>query len=676
MRFFRLYGLGAGLLAFGAVNTVPIFTHPANAAETKKKKKGSSLPVNGRAKSGGTASNSTLPAVIGPASALLFAPQNDPMARLVATPYGKNASLSLKLNAGDFVDVEVAAPNGVASLQVCYTPDNILAAVWGSSEMRCPGPQSIDHGTARYRMEARGKAEIKLRVMRSSGDAGATYTIRTRGRVMGRGAEMLAMFERMRDRHYIRESSNDGLIIRAVQDYRADVPGKSGVLRYRDEGGVTTETRFEVTAEGDLRWTQNDQSGLVQAGNEGALYLIFPEKSAVGYAFGSQGLITRYEYAMVNYLSEKAPKDQGGFQLTSTQILGPTSPALAEALIANGSSALASAKAKRLADWGVLRLMAGHSFAFTTSSGNERVVTFGWETEGRAMTGKFWDANAYGTTPAPLLRISHDGMTGKINGSYTSSDGKAVQRTSFETGPDNTLIERSNITATYALRSSSEVSYSEGPGKNGWSYRLLGEKDLAMYRQRTQQYQQQLAQQQAQKKSGGGGLLGMAIGAAVGGAIASSGGLDANQTLGAVMKGAAVGAGNSQSAGALNTMGDSLLSGSGGAMGGTGLGATGLGATGLGGASLGGSGRAGSYATKPNLATGACPGFTESNYRQRAFEGGGDTQLFTMCGQAFEYYTMYKRAISQGYSEADANRTYAAHEGAALNAQNFAKNWK
>ena len=79
----------------------------------------------------------------------------------------------------------------------------------------------------------------------------------------------------------------------------------------------------------------------------------------------------------------------------------------------------------------------------------------------------------------------------------------------------------------------------------------------------------------------------------------------------------------------------------------------------------------GGYATRPNLATGACAGFTESNYRQKAVSGGGDQQLYTMCGQAFEYYTMYKRAIAQGYSEADANRTYAAHQQSAQVAQGY-----
>jgi len=70
----------------------------------------------------------------------------------------------------------------------------------------------------------------------------------------------------------------------------------------------------------------------------------------------------------------------------------------------------------------------------------------------------------------------------------------------------------------------------------------------------------------------------------------------------------------------------------------------------------------------------ACAGFTEANYRQVALSGEPDTQLKTMCGMAFEYYSMYKRAISQGASEQDANRTFTAHEGAARTAIEFYKN--
>ena len=67
----------------------------------------------------------------------------------------------------------------------------------------------------------------------------------------------------------------------------------------------------------------------------------------------------------------------------------------------------------------------------------------------------------------------------------------------------------------------------------------------------------------------------------------------------------------------------------------------------------------------------ACAGFTLSNYRERGLAEGNDVQLNTMCAQAFEYYVMYRRAIEQGYSEADANRTFEAHRAAALNAKAF-----
>jgi hypothetical protein len=85
---------------------------------------------------------------------------------------------------------------------------------------------------------------------------------------------------------------------------------------------------------------------------------------------------------------------------------------------------------------------------------------------------------------------------------------------------------------------------------------------------------------------------------------------------------------------------------------------------------------AASYATRPNALEGhpACAGFNLSNYRQLGLEGGNDVQLKTMCAQAFEYYSMYLNAIRQGYSESDANRTYAAHEDSAKVASAFYEN--
>lgn len=84
----------------------------------------------------------------------------------------------------------------------------------------------------------------------------------------------------------------------------------------------------------------------------------------------------------------------------------------------------------------------------------------------------------------------------------------------------------------------------------------------------------------------------------------------------------------------------------------------------------------GAAAPKPagdhrNLASDMCEGFTEANYREKALAAGLDQQLRAMCGQAFEYYTMYKRALEQGYSAADAERTYQAHEKSAAVLKQF-----
>jgi hypothetical protein len=145
-----------------------------------------------------------------------------------------------------------------------------------------------------------------------------------------------------------------------------------------------------------------------------------------------------------------------------------------------------------------------------------------------------------------------------------------------------------------------------------------------------------------------------ALGGAMVGAMAGG---NTSQVVGAAMKGAAI---VDPNAAPLGSVGDSLITGNTASVGGGG------------GVSSGG----GSYPTRPNLLDGspACSMMNLSNYRTAAVSGGNDVQLKTMCGQAFEYYHMYLNAIAQGYSEADANRTYAAHQGAAQNAISFYQN--
>ena len=143
------------------------------------------------------------------------------------------------------------------------------------------------------------------------------------------------------------------------------------------------------------------------------------------------------------------------------------------------------------------------------------------------------------------------------------------------------------------------------------------------------------------------------MGAATGFAAAKSVGANAEQTAGAMAKGVAIFNPDSPVAEMADAAGNALMSGS--------ASSSGVAA----GGAVGGSRVAGaSYPVKGNKLSGqaACSMMNESNYRQVGLSGGNDVQLKTMCAQAYEYYVMYKRAIAQGYSEADANRTYAAHE--------------
>lgn len=73
-------------------------------------------------------------------------------------------------------------------------------------------------------------------------------------------------------------------------------------------------------------------------------------------------------------------------------------------------------------------------------------------------------------------------------------------------------------------------------------------------------------------------------------------------------------------------------------------------------------------APRPNALAGkeACSMMNETNYMQVGRTPGGDVQLKVLCAHAYHYYTLYKKAMSEGYSEADYMRTYDAHAKSAL----------
>ena len=174
-----------------------------------------------------------------------------------------------------------------------------------------------------------------------------------------------------------------------------------------------------------------------------------------------------------------------------------------------------------------------------------------------------------------------------------------------------------------------------------------------------------VAAAQAPKKKKSGGWMG-ALGGAMLGAMAGG---DTSQIIGAAAKGAAMLDPGGAGSGALNTIGDTMISGA--------SGSSGLGSA-LGNAVTGASGGAGGNASASanghpygNLAEGNCSMMNLSNYRTVALSGGNDVQLKTLCGQAFEYYSMYKRAITQGYAHDDLMRTYNAHKDSAAVVNQF-----
>jgi hypothetical protein len=166
-------------------------------------------------------------------------------------------------------------------------------------------------------------------------------------------------------------------------------------------------------------------------------------------------------------------------------------------------------------------------------------------------------------------------------------------------------------------------------------------------------------EQRAASKAKRGRVLGTLLVAGAGATAASKMGGNAEQIVGGALKGAQIANADNSVGAALGSTADTMLTSGATASGGV-ANATGPGAV-----------APGSYPTQPNLATGSCAGFTETNYREKALSGGGDQQLYTLCGQAFEYYTMYKRAIAQGYSQADAERTYSAHRDSAAVASSY-----
>ena len=416
--------------------------------------------------------------------------------------------------------------------------------------------------------------------------------------------------------------------------YRWEQPGRVMVEEWMDKTQMR-ETRFVLAPAGSTAPGQDgDRLTVVTTADGAFLRQVVVGTASARYAFRIEpdAIFFRYEF-----LSENQWQDfpLGGFVVKR----------LPDTAVADRRAAEILEFRKRAADpaeirrrWGVYADLAGHSWTSTVFRGFRRVTTYRWIVPGLQLEEKTAQPDAPDDAPIAIVHTL-DPTTATV---------------AYSTGPMSREIEADGSIRT-DVNSGDAVIRTRialaGPDAYDWAF---GEIRSGKYKS----LQKLRFDREGAGKRGSGGMLGTIIGAGVGVAAAAYFDLDATDAVAAVAKAAASTSEDAQVQAALNAAGDSALAaGSGG----------GSAATPSGGAA----GGAGSYPTRPNLATGACTGFTESNYRQRALEGSGDAQLYTMCGQAFEYYTMYKRAIAQGYSEADANRTYAAHEDSARVANGF-----
>jgi hypothetical protein len=301
--------------------------------------------------------------------------------------------------------------------------------------------------------------------------------------------------------------------------------------------------------------------------------------------------------------------------------------------------------------WGIFADRIGRTYFGSSPGFGYSIDTYSWKVPGEILT----ESSRYATKTAEYKNNKVETRDwhwdAKNGGFYTDSFlGPAY----YAVQPDGSVLysnpDGKHRTRILANGPDSWVSITEELKKGAWKPMAYG---TSHHYETTPKF---IASLRGNSGGGGGGGLFGALGGAMLGAMAGG---NTSQVVGAAMKGAAI---VDPNAAALGSVGDSLITGNTASVGGMG--------------NLANTGGGGSYPTRPNALNGspACSMMNEGNYRTVAVSGGNDVQLKTMCGQAFEYYHMYKNAIAQGYSEADANRTYAAHQGAAQNAISFYQN--
>lgn len=177
-------------------------------------------------------------------------------------------------------------------------------------------------------------------------------------------------------------------------------------------------------------------------------------------------------------------------------------------------------------------------------------------------------------------------------------------------------------------------------------------------RQRQVALAEQRAAEQRAAEAASGGNSGFLGGLAFGLGAALAGG-NAEVVMGAAMKGVEMTTDNEMTRSVLAGKGDAMMS--------SGLGGGALTGDAAIAAGMAGGSRA-TLASPPNFGSG-CSGMNADNYRDVALSGGGDVQMKTQCAMAYEHYNNYKKAVEQGYGEADVQRALDVYQKSAAYAE-------
>jgi hypothetical protein len=330
-----------------------------------------------------------------------------------------------------------------------------------------------------------------------------------------------------------------------------------------------------------------------------------------------------------------------------------------------------AAQQRRLVKWGVLAKLAGTNWAAGTQVdspfGNgskltmQRFVNFGWKVPGEVLFAQ--QVDPFGKVQhAMMIRLTEDGTFEQRVGDNGAPSVLTVSPATFS-APGRwrwSRDEASQALKVDDLAPDGSVAQHDSLGAiTAAKYAELVSGQTATFNQQAAEYKaQQLAQQEAERKvNKGPSLFGALVGAAAG-AVLTNGNADA------MISGMKLGAGGQtaqEEMGRLQANGYNPSTTAGGV-------------PGLGGGGTGGAAGNAAMVQQDYFSTSgssACSMMNESNYRSVALSGNPDAQLKTMCGQAFDLYAQYKRALAQGYSAADADRTYQAHAQAAQNAISF-----